>query len=209
MVNRVPNISAKHKICIICEGSEEYAYLEKLKELMVWDSQYDVQLDNAKGNGNIPARYQDRYQNGAYELILVFCDTERKPYEQYQEIKEKINEFHGIENAADEVVIFANPCTMQVIIKHWTDVNLKSPAKKMNAPLIQECAGVENYKGREDQIKVIMECITAENYEVMYKRVKELVGSDEELGSSNFYRLIEHLADAEAAWIEVINDKLE
>ena len=35
------------------------------------------------------------------ELVLVFCDTEKKPHEQYEDIKRKINEFHGVDNAAD------------------------------------------------------------------------------------------------------------
>lgn len=30
-------------------------------------NKYDISLVNAGGNGNIPARYQDRYQNGADE----------------------------------------------------------------------------------------------------------------------------------------------
>jgi hypothetical protein len=124
MGNRLPVFSDKQKICIICEGNEEYSYLERLNSLNVWDAQYEISLDNAGGNGNIPARYQDRYQNGAYELVLIFCDTEKKPYEQYEDIKRKINEFHGVDNAAKEVIIFGNPCTMQIIIKHWTDKNL-------------------------------------------------------------------------------------
>ena len=45
----------------------------------LWDEKYEIILDNAGGNGNIPARYQDSYQNGSYELVLVFCDTEKKP----------------------------------------------------------------------------------------------------------------------------------
>lgn len=32
---------------------------------------------------------------------LVFCDTEKKLHEQYEDIKRKINEFHGVDNAAD------------------------------------------------------------------------------------------------------------
>ncbi len=44
MANRLPNISDKYKICIICEGNEEYKYLERLKELSVWDDIYDTQL---------------------------------------------------------------------------------------------------------------------------------------------------------------------
>jgi len=208
MANRLPIFSDKHKICVICEGNEEYAYLERLRGLNVWNAQYEVLLDNAGGNGNIPARYQDRYQNGAYELLLVFCDTEKKPYEQYIDIKRKINEFHGVENAADEVIIFSNPCTMQIITKHWTDVNIKSPAKPVNAPLIKDFTGVENYKARADKIKDIMECITAENYVNMCQRVKSLDAIDTVPGSSNFGRFMELLESSDNGWIEAINRDL-
>ena len=78
MQNKLPKFFDNHKICIICEGNEEYEYLNRLKNLKVWNEQYDISLVNAGGNGNIPARYQDRYQNGADELVLVFCDTEEK-----------------------------------------------------------------------------------------------------------------------------------
>ena len=125
MKRRLPDFFSKHKICIICEGNEEYEYLRCLKRLEVWSDKYDIFLVNAEGNGNIPARYQDSYQNGSYEVVLIFCDTDKKPYEQYEDIKRKINEFHGIDNAASKVIIFGNPCTMQIITKHWTDENLK------------------------------------------------------------------------------------
>lgn len=209
MTNRLPEIFDRHKICIICEGNEEYEYLQRLKLLKVWQEQYEVIPDNAKGNGNIAARYQDRYQNGSYELVLVFCDTERKPHEQYEEIKRKINEFHGIENAADEVVIFCNPCTMQVIIKHWTGETIKSPAKTVNAPLIKKYTGVENYKARADQISDLMKCVTAGNYGDMCRRVKQLGSRDTVAGSSNFGKLAEWLARDDSGWIEEINRKLE
>ena len=145
MANRFPNVSDKYRICIICEGNEEYKYLEKLIKLNVWSNSYSISLVNAGGNGNIPARYQDRYQSDSYDVVLVFCDTEKKPYEQYSDIKRKINEFHGTENAADEVVIFANPCTMQIVIKHWSDEIIKTAAKPVNAPLIEKYTGVMNY----------------------------------------------------------------
>lgn len=209
MTNKLPKFLDKHKICIICEGNEEYEYLNRLKELKVWNEQYDISLVNAGGNGNIPARYQDRYQNGAYEVVLVFCDTEKKPHEQYVDIKRKINEFHGVDNAADEVVIFANPCTMQIIIKHWTDENIKSPAKKVNAPLIEKYTGVENYKGRADQIIRVMECVTAENYVDMCRRVSELDSDDSVGGSSNFGRFIKLFENNILGWLERINSQLE
>ena len=77
MKNRLPSLPQQTKICIICEGDEEYEYLDK------WNKKYDMVLENADGNGNVPARYQDKYQNGSFDVVLPFCDTDRKPYEQY------------------------------------------------------------------------------------------------------------------------------
>ena len=209
MPNKLPRFRDNHKICIICEGNEEYEYLDRLIALKVWSGQYDISLVNAGENGNIPARYQDRYQNGSYEIVLVFCDTEKKPHEQYVDIKRKINEFHGIDHAADEVIIFGNPCTMQIISKHWADENLKSPAKAVNAPFIQKYTGVKNYKGRMDQIKKVMEYITAENYADMCRRMKALKTDDSVLGSSNFGRFIKLFESDDSGWIDEINTKIE
>ena len=209
MESRLPVISDKRKICIICEGNEEYEYLNRLNSLSVWNDQYEISLDNAGGNGNIPARYQDRYQNGAFELVLIFCDTEKKPYEQYEDIKRKINEFHGVADAAEEVIIFGNPCTMQIVTKHWTDENLKSPAKPVNAAMIEKYTNVKNYKGRADQIKIVMSCVTAENYKEMCQRVKQMEMEDTVIGGSNFGKFIELFECGDAEWIRIINNHLE
>lgn len=209
MGNKLPIFTDKYKICIICEGDEEYDYLNKLNSLKVWNEQYEIILDNADGNGNIPSRYQDRYQNGSFEVVLIFCDTEKKPYEQYEDIKRKINEFHGVDNGADEVVIYGNPCTMQIILKHWADVRLKSPAKKVNAALIKEYTGVENYKGRADQRENIMKHITTENYYNMLARVSQMIDNDASVGSTNFGRFMEFFEGEDVGWIVAINKRLE
>lgn len=209
MSNRLPHIPNKHKICVICEGNEEFEYIKRLKELKVWNEQYEISLVNAEGNGNIPARYQDRYQNGVYEAVLIFCDTDKKPYEQYDDIKRKINEFHGIENAANEIIIFGNPCTMQIILKHWTDEMLKSQAKQVNAPLIEKYTRVKGYKGKGNQIKDVMEQITSENYRIMHERVKLLEQNDSIIGSSNFSKIIEWFESEDCDWISKINEILE
>ena len=33
MQNKLPKLYNKHKICVICEGNEEYEYFERLKAL--------------------------------------------------------------------------------------------------------------------------------------------------------------------------------
>ena len=59
---KTPLISAKHSLCIICEGYEEEIYVKHLIGKNVWNRIYDFTVINAKGEGNIPARYQDSYQ---------------------------------------------------------------------------------------------------------------------------------------------------
>ena len=114
-----------------------------------------------------------------------------------------------MDSAAKEVIIFGNPCTMQIISKHWTDENLKSPAKPVNAPLIKEYTGVENYKGRADQIRKVMEYVTAENYKDMSQRVRKLDSDDSVTGSSNFGKFIKLFESDDSGWMEEINGILE
>ena len=98
---------------------------------------------------------------------------------------------------------------MQIISKHWTDENLKSPAKPVNAPVIKEYTGVEKYKGRADQIKLVMEHITVDNYKDMCQRVRNLEWDDTVTGSSNFGKFIKLFESDDSGWIEEINRKLE
>lgn len=209
MMSKLPQFFAGSKIGIICEGDEEYEYLEKLISLGVWSNQYSFLLENAEGNGNIPAWYQDKYQNASYDLVLVFCDTDRKPYEQYIDIKRKINELHGVESAADQVVIYGNPCTMQIIIEHWDEVILSSHKKKKNAPIIFSLTGIERYKGRLDQRQKLFAGITKENYQEMRERIKKLPSDDRIEGSTNFGRFLDCFSDDDGRWIQKINDILD
>ena len=208
MTNRMPIFQKNKKICVICEGNEEFEYLTKLKALQVWGNCYDVICVNAEGNGNIFARYQDKFQNGSYDMVFVFCDTDRKPYEQYEEIKRKINDFHGNDEAADKIVIFGNPCTMQIIILHWEDILLKSHLKNKNAPIIERNTGIKNYKARKDQIQVLIQNINVKNYEIMKERVSKLSMNDLEIGSSNFSVFINYLSDSSSQWIDELNHLL-
>ncbi len=209
MANKLPNLSARYRVCIICEGNEEYAYISRLLKLGVWKKQYDIVLVNAGGNGNIPARYQDRYQNDSDEVVFVFCDTEKKPHEQYEDIKAKINALHGVNDAASEVVFFGNPCTMQIISKHWTEESICSPAKPVNAPLIERLTGVKNYKARKDQLDEVMKCVTSDNYSEMKYRINELETDDSLVGSSNFGKLLAYFESDDASWIRKVNEVLE
>lgn len=121
-----------------------------------------------------------------------------------KDIKRKINEFHASYHAAREVIIFGNPCTMQIVSKHWTDMILKSPAKSVNAPMIEKYTGVKNY-----QIKEVMEHITYDNYENMRQRINKLDSDDSVIGSSNFGKFIKFFESINTEWIDSINKNIE
>lgn len=215
MPSRLPltlpfKLSNTYSICIICEGNEEYKYLDRLLKLSVWNSKYEFHLINAEGNTNIFARYQDRYQSGSYDLILVFCDTERiTNTEKYKEIKRKIDNFHDVQDISSELVIFGNPCTLQIVIKHFDDIVIKTVNKRKNAEHIERLTGIKNYKARKDQLDKLYELITINNYKSMMKRLKNVDINDDHLGSTNFYTYSSRFESDNTKWIDDINNTIE
>ena len=115
-----------------------------MKAKAVFYDKYDFVTLNEKSINTIISRYQEKYQSATYSLVLIFCDTDKGPSEKYKEIKQKINDFHG-EDVADDIIIFGNPCTMQIIISHFADVKLKSQSKAINSKYIKEYVGIEDY----------------------------------------------------------------
>lgn len=195
----------KIKICIVCEGYEEYEYLDKLIKLNIFDKAYDINLVNAKGNGNIFARYQDIYQRNKYHMIFVFCDTEQKPYEQFAEIKDKIDELYDQKGISDKLVIFANPCTMQIILLHFGDVVLKSSQKSKNAEDIERLTGIKEYNASEEKRKELFDKITKENYGEMRERIKSLSTNSNDVNSSNISKFFDCLEEYYEKWVESVN----
>ena len=207
-MKKIPSIKTGCKILIICEGFEEYDYITKLKECNVWSSVYNIKPRNAKSINNIIAIYQNEYQNDNYDLIVILCDTEKLPYEQFCKLREDINKFHG-NKAADKLIIFANPCTMQIILSHFDKVKLTSNSKKKNAPLIQSLTGIEDYIAEENQRKAIMKHINAKNYFDMKNNLKEISVGYDKIPSTNAILWFELFENENTKWVQEINKKIE
>lgn len=202
----MPAINNKERILIICEGDEEYEYMLCLKGCCVqWE--YNVTLKKANGIGNIYAAYTYWSQQYEYSSILVFCDTEAAPYDQYKKLKNKINKYHN-GDIADNIVFFANPCTMQIILSHFQKVKLKYNSKNKNSNMIEQCTGVKNYEGKKNQIKNICNKITYENYLVMKENLKSVSTDENCLPSTNILTLFANLESSDDNWIKKINKKL-
>ena len=208
-MNRLPVINNKHKICIICEGLEEHLYLNRLLDLSVWSDEYDFTLINAKGESRIFSIYQNAYNNARYEMIIIFCDTDRYPQKEYSLIKEKINQFHNSRVATNKVVIFANPCTMQIILSHFGDVKLSKQSKKLNAPIIKELTGIDNYDAKEQQVKDVCSKIYRRTYPQMKQRVEKINFNDNVCCSTNFIEFVNKFENDDTKWIKETNKLLE
>ncbi len=206
---RLPVTDVKHRICVICEGYEDYAYFNRLLELNVWSNAYVFSTINAKSASNIFARFQDAFQNDRYEIILVFCDTDKAPYREYSLVKKSINKFFNKQKAAEKLIIFANPCTMQIILSHFGDVLLKNQGKRTNAFEIEKWTGVKDYDAHEDQIKTICGKIFKRSYDDMKRRVEAINFPDTTSCSTNFFVFLNRFEDEDVKWISEINKKLK
>lgn len=199
---RIPNIQKKHRICVICEGNEDFLYFKKLTNIAVWNEIYEFYPFNAKSASNIPAMYTDKFQNNHYEAVLIFCDTDKAPYREYSLIKKKIREFHGNKTAAPgKVIMFANPCTMQIVLSHFDDVQLTNQGKKTNADIIEKLTGVKNYDAHIDQIEEICKKVLHRNYPDMRERVSNINNGDTVSASTNFITFLEKFENDDTKWI--------
>ncbi len=209
MARRLPPIKQSHRILIICEGNEEYEYLSKLKASNVWSHNFSVDLKNAESIDNIAPIYEYNYQSRNYKLIVVFCDTEMNPYRQFISLKKKIDSVHG-KNASKHVVFFVNPCTMQIILSHFSTVSLTSNSKNANSKLIQSLTGItEEYRATKKQLSSIMKKIDCDNYQIMKSNIATLPTTSTFIPSSNVLILFDNLDLGNEKWIKEINNKLK
>ena len=210
MVPLLPPLKDNKKVYIICEGSEEYDYLNQLKLLNVWSDVYDITLRDAKGNGNLYPIYQDVYQKGNYDLVVIVCDTEKKPHEQFNDICCKVNSLHACELASQHVVMFTNPCTMQVILLHWdTSVRLQTPSKRRSASYIEKYTGIQDYSAKESQRTQLVSNITKDSYRIMMTGAKQLGMDAALINSTNLHVFFTKLEQPDTNWIDEINKLIE
>lgn len=207
-MSSLPPVRSRHKICVICEGYEDIYYFNRLIALNVWDSSYSFTTVNAKSSSNIPARFQNEFQNDRYEIILVFCDTDKEPYREYTQIKEKINKFLGKRKAADKIIIFANPCTMQIVLLHFGEVLLKNQGKKTNSSIIESLTGIIDYDAHETQIMELCRKITRTNYSEMKRRTEAINLPENVSGSTNISSFLARFESSDNRWISEIQKSI-
>lgn len=178
----------KNRVCVICEGNEEFKYLNRLKQLNLFEK-IKLDLNNAKSINEISRKYSYYSKLDGYDYLFCFMDTELSPFDQYNNQKLKINNM--IMEAQDyPTIIYANPCTLQIVIKHFDDVKIKNNSKTNNAKLIEKYTGIKNYHAKQNQLNNFMHKINKENYLKMKKSIGKYNKNEYLEGSTNFIELL-------------------
>ena len=211
-MNKKTNNTSQKEVFIICEGQEDTDYIKKLISLNVWNTKlYKFKPINAKGAGKIVPMYNSYVQNGSSnQIVLIFCDTDRSPYEAFESIKKNLREIYGGDSAFNRVVIYANPCTMRIVLAHFeNNLKIKTQNKTHNSALIERLTNVKDYKAHKKQISAICEKISVDNYKIMKANVKSSISKHyHDSKSTNFYIFLERFEGDDSRWIDEINKAL-
>lgn len=119
-------------------------------------------------------------------------------------MKAKINRLLGKRKAAEKVSIFANPCTMQIMLLHFGDVLLKNQGKKTNRAVIEQMTEIQNYDAHEAQTRELCSRITRSSYPEMKRRAEEINLPDTVSGSTNISGFLSCFVASDDRWITEI-----
>ena len=199
----------RKRILILAEGFEEKPYIEKIIHLPYISSNYCFSdVINLKGNGQILSRYQYEFQTNKHDMVLVFADADNGSL-QFIDIIEKIGErIFGDKTKGKLVFMFVNPVTLQVVLSHFGDVELKSKSKKKNSVFVKELVGIDNYDAKEEQIKEIISKINSNNYLDMKKRIEKLSKDYHIVPSTNILEFLSYFENDDTSWIDDINNQI-
>ena len=83
-----------------------------------------------------------------------------------------------------------SPCTLQVILSHFADVELTTQAKKEARPIVKELTGIDHYDAHAEQLDAIYKQIFNISYPEMKARISKLSSNPDDLPSTDFVKLL-------------------
>ena len=195
----------KRNILIIAEGYEEKPYIDKLLSFPNINRKvYNIfPAVNAKGSGNIFARYQYEFQRNFYDLVLIFCDAD-KGSEEFFKLVDQIGEFFIEKENAMQVFIFVNPVTLQIVLSHYGEVSITNVGKKSNAALVESLTGIKNYDAKMEQINELINNIKYQSLPAFKERLMKISSNFIDVPSTNILSFIERFEKDDTDWIDNI-----
>ena len=201
----------KISVKFLCEGLEEYHYLQKILSFpnIFSNLYYFPEPTNCKGITNIFPRYQDIFNKNIYDVILIFCDADSNS-EDFRKLCSKIdNCMFGGNNVSSKIIIFSNPITLQIVLSHIDDVVLLSSSKPKNQNVVFNLTGISKYQGHKDQIEQMMTFVKLVSYQSMKTRLSKISTNINDLPSTNFLDFLNKLENDDLCWIDELNQLMK
>ena len=183
----------KKSILILCEGYEEWHYINKLLSFGRYNKELYFFPDpiNVKSNSRLVPRFQIEYAKDRYDLILIFCDVDKNVDSFYEIVNNLATNLEITTEQAFKLFIFANPVTMQVVLSHFGRVELTHVAKNKNREEIEKITGIKGYNASESQIKEMMLKITFSSYDILKENLSYISRDIHDVPSTNFLKFLE------------------
>ena len=107
---------------------------------------------------------------------------------------------------AEKIITFTRPCTLQVILSHFGDVELKTQSKSAAQKDVYRLADINNYDAHQEQLEAICQKIYRRSWEDMMERLKLLSTAPNDIPSSNIKMLFDRLCSDDISWIDELNE---
>ncbi|MCD8201487.1 MAG: hypothetical protein LUD47_05420 [Clostridia bacterium] len=88
--------------------------------------------------------YKDGFAMGSYAVVVILCDTEGPPCDDFRRIRKSIADVYG-QRICDRILFFVNPCVMRVTASHGSDVRLWAMGNREHQPETEKFCGEKNH----------------------------------------------------------------
>ena len=195
------------RVHFICEGAEEVCFVDSLTKVGAFDDAYEISREDAYGAGNIPIVFDQVFQNLDYDAVFVITDVDCMANGTYQNTMAKLESTLGF--SARQIVIFTNPCTIQLFLASRSDDALPNQNKNLFTKYFNTLwnGGHKPYAAHSYQLEKLKAEFSLSDYETMMKRIKKYSTKPEDLPSTSANFFLSEFRQSNTKWLEGIMDR--
>jgi|LSQX01.2.fsa_nt_gb hypothetical protein len=197
------------KIRIICEGSEETNFLDILKEKgYLTIPHLDITYDVAPGYGSVGPMFHTAFSSGEYDAIFAFVDVDNFKTPCYKKVESDLKSILGFD--PKNVIIFTNPCTLQLeVIGIKPHIRLSTSSKAVNDQYVKQCwpewSKTKTYDAKKWQRDKIFFSLTEDkNFERMMQNIPLLSTNIVDLPSTSIQKFFNLIHSGDLSLIDKI-----
>lgn len=195
------------KVDFICEGQEEVCFIDSLLKVGAFNPAYEIFREDAGGFGNVPIYFDRAFQSDDYDAVFAVVDVDRFSNGTFAHVVESLQETLGF--PPYQIILFTNPCTIQLFLAARSDDVLPNQAKKLFTPYYLSLwqGGKKPYRAHAYQLNKLKNDFSMTDYQAMMRRIKSYSNKPRDLPSTSAYYLLDKFSQPQTKWLDDIMDK--